>query len=61
MSGDLGEAVQMLAADNAKLCEIALKADELAYEVGRLLGTGTYSMMKLRKALDAYRVVRQGH
>lgn len=53
-------AAQMLAADNARLCEIALKADALALEVGRLLGTGTYSMAKIRRAFEAYTIVRNG-
>jgi hypothetical protein len=54
--GDLGAAVQMLAADNARLCDIALAADKLAEAVERSL----YLTLETKRALDAYKIVRQG-
>lgn len=58
MNGDLREAVQMLAADNARLCGIAEAADELAKVVERYARTGQRA--DLEHALDAYKIVRQG-
>jgi len=50
-------AAQTLAADNARLCAIALAADKLAEAVERELETGEHLA---QPALDAYKVVRQG-
>lgn len=65
--GDLRMAVTMLAGDNARLCEIGLAADALAAEVARLLEdedrVGAYIGRRLkivRRALEAYRITRQG-
>ncbi len=60
LSGDLGTAVQSLAADNARLCEILLAADKLVEEIEKKLRHGQ-DYIAIRKALDAYKVVRQGH
>lgn len=63
MNDDLKVAIQTLAADNARLCAIAKVADDLAEFLGWLdrgggLGLSTHT--RLRKALDAYKVVRNG-
>ncbi len=58
--GDLEAALQMLAADNARLCEIALAADALAEAIEMKLRAGQDGIA-IRKALAAYRVVRNGH
>ncbi len=57
--GDLGAAVQMLAADNARLCGIAIAADELVKVVERYARTGQRA--DLVRALDAYRTARNGN
>lgn len=62
--GDLGTAVQMLAADNARLCGIAMAAENLADAAARaLLATGydkQRAMAGLRAALDAFQQARAG-
>lgn len=62
MSGDDFDALQALAADNARLCEIALAADLLAEAVQRYAKDDgdrrSYRAMVV--ALEAYKVVRQG-
>ena len=64
MHGDLGAAVQMLAADNARLCDVGLAADELArvVEVIALRYRCTQPTMagQLQRALDAYKSIRNG-
>lgn len=55
--GDLRAAVQMLAADNARLCGIALAGDELA----KVLAAYRHSLPpRARQALDKYKIARQG-
>lgn len=56
MNGDLEEAVRMLAADNCRLIDIALAADKLADAVA----DAVLKTPAERRALDAYRVVRNG-
>lgn len=59
--GDLGNAVQMLAADNARMCEIVLAADALAEEIRRVLALHyDSSFPRIRAALDAYKSARNG-
>lgn len=66
MSGDDFSALQALAADNARLCEIVIKADELlkAAETHdasfRPEVTPSRERAGLKAALEAYKVVRQG-
>jgi hypothetical protein len=67
MNGDLREAVQMLAGDNARLCTITLAADELAREVEKMLEavkrTPEYTEWRcklVQSALDAFKIARQG-
>lgn len=67
MNGDLENAVSMLAADNARLCDIGIAADKLAEEVERLLEDedrgSPYLKWRLKilwRALEAYKVVRNG-
>lgn len=61
MSGDLEEAVRMLAADNARLCEILLAADALAETLERAQRNNPWREgSEMKRALDAYRVARQG-
>lgn len=48
-------AAQTLAADNARLCSIAIAADALAEAAAKS------SAPAIRDALDAYKVVRNGH
>ncbi len=57
--GDLGAAVQMLAADNARMCDILLAADKLADAIEKKLRVGQDGIA-IRAALAAYKVVRQG-
>lgn len=57
MRGDLHAAIQMLAADNSRLCEIAEAADKLA-EAIQQHGNRHFA---IKAALDAYRIIRQGH
>jgi hypothetical protein len=58
VSGDLEEAVKMLAADNARMCDILLAADKLAKTVEKYAKVGQRA--DLEHALDAYKIVRQG-
>lgn len=52
---------QFTAASNARLCEIALKADALAKAVESLVQDANRSLYtNLRKALDDYKIARQG-
>lgn len=61
MSGDLENAVQMLAADNARLCGIAMAADKLADEIERVLRLHyETSFPRIREALEAYKQSRTG-
>jgi hypothetical protein len=69
MSGDLENAVQMLAADNARMCDILIAADKLTAEVAKLLEStereSAYSVMQwraklVRAALDNYSQTRTG-
>lgn len=57
--GDLFAALQYLAADNVRLCDIAIAADKLAKAVERIL-VEEVSDPGLEAALDAYKVVRNG-
>lgn len=56
----LRSAVMMLAADNARLCSIAIAADKLATAVGKMTRTGSIHDAVLCAALDEYLIVRQG-
>lgn len=67
--GDLKAAVQMLAADNARMCDILIAADKLAEQLQRYVVACTtssrmvspdYSLQKLKAVLDAFNVVRNG-
>ncbi len=67
--GDLAAAVQMLAASNARLCDIAIAADKLAEQLRKYIAACTtpsrtvpqdYSLLPVRDLLDAYTVVRNG-
>lgn len=70
--GDLQEAVRMLAADNARMCDILLAADKLEAEIQRYftewrppigvdsLTFQTARARRVKDALDAFKVVRQG-
>lgn len=60
MSGDLRAAVTMLAGDNARMCDILLAADRLADEIEKKLHSGQ-DLIAIRRALESYKVVRQGH
>ncbi len=69
MSEDLREAVQMLAASNARMCDILIAADALAAQLERYIAACTtpsrerspdYSLPKLKRELEAYRIVRSG-
>lgn len=54
-------AAQTLAADNARLCAIALAADKLEQAVTSLVQDAHQSLYtNLRAALDAYKIARQG-
>ena len=55
MRGDLAAAVQMLAADNARMCDIVVAADRLAETLARMKLDAV-----LRCALDNYRATRNG-
>lgn len=63
--GDLWHATQMLAADNARLCGIVLEADKLVAAVERLKtaqsGEVAAAVAGIQRALDAYKVMKQGH
>lgn len=63
MSGDLENAVQTLAADNAKLCTIAIAADKLAEATKAFMGNRWNSAKgkAVLVALDAYNIARQGN
>lgn len=57
-----GHAMTMLAADNARLCDILLAADRLAEVLERAQKNNPWREgSEMKKALDAYRVVRDGH
>lgn len=63
MRGDLGSAVQMLAADNARLCEIGLAADKLAKAAKTLVTFGyrsKHARERFERALQDYEIARQG-
>lgn len=63
MRGDLGAAVQMLAADNARLCDIGIAADKLheaATRIAALYPDSPTVKRLLVPALAAYTIVRQG-
>lgn len=63
MRGDLQAAVQMLAADNARLCDIGIAADRLheaAERIATLYPDSPTVKRLLVPALDAYTIVRQG-
>lgn len=49
----------MLAADNARLCDIALAADKCIAFLEQH-GLTRYGSGKLRKLVDAYKIVRNG-
>ncbi len=57
--GDLREAVQMLAGDNARLCTIVIAADKLA-EVFERYQNGRAAIFHVEQALHAYKIARQG-
>ncbi len=58
-------ATQMLAGDNARLCGIVLAADKLVETVERLKtaqqGEVAAAFARIQRALDAYKVTKQGH
>lgn len=61
--GDLRAAVQMLAADNARFCDIALKADKLAEAALALIVfsyTSKHARERFERALQDYHIVRNG-
>jgi hypothetical protein len=61
VSGDLEAAVAMLAADNARLCDIALAADALEEAVTALVQDAHPSVYtNIRAALDKYKIVKAG-
>lgn len=67
MNGDLEEAIQILAADNARLCGILIAADALALELERMLESAERSPEfnrwrggLVQRALEAYKIVRSG-
>lgn len=61
MSGDLEKAVEMLAADNARLCDIALAADALVVAVTALVQDAHPSVYtNIRAALDKYKQTKAG-
>ncbi len=63
MNGDLENAIQVLAADNARLCEIGLAADAVvkaAEELMRASVGRVHFERGLKAALEAYKVVRNG-
>jgi hypothetical protein len=60
LSGDLEAAVAMLAADNARLCDIALAAEKIV-EYVKTIGLVKYAGHKrLGVLLDAYDLVKAG-
>lgn len=61
MTGDLERAVQMLAADNCRLIDIALAAEKLEEAVQALVQDAHQSVYtNLRAALDNYKLVKAG-
>lgn len=66
MNGDLREAVQTLAADNARLCGIAQAADQLVANLRRLIqaedrhGFRFLNKKEIEDCIIAYTVVRNG-
>lgn len=61
LRGDLEEAIRMLAADNARLCEIAMTADKLAGAVDAYRARGTaHNADAMIAALDAFKIARNG-
>ena len=51
----------MWAADNARLCEIAMAAEKLAEEIERVLSMHyDTSFPRIRAALDAFKQARSG-
>lgn len=60
MTGDLEEAVRMLAADNVRMCSIIEAADKLAEAVEAQPNAPVSPRKQLRDALDNYKIVRQG-
>lgn len=68
LNGDLEAAVQMLAADNAWLCDIALAADKMTSGIKDAeyrFACGEFCMRtllaRIDAAMDAFKVVRNGH
>lgn len=62
MSGDEFDALQALAADNARLCAIVIAAEKLAAEAARMTEDygDSIDSTGLKVALDAFKVKRQG-
>lgn len=64
MNGDLKAAIQILAADNARLLGIVQAADELLEASVRALGIFvppyTPALQSLKNAIDAYKIARNG-
>lgn len=59
MSGDLREAIQILAADNARMCTRLIAAEELAERLRRWLDShASVTVKQLEKALEAYEATR---
>ena len=58
-----GPESNLLAADNARMCEIVIAADKLARRLERLLDDGGLGVRtdEIIDALDAFKVVRNGH
>lgn len=71
VNGDLHEAVRMLAACNARLCDIALAADKIVEAFATvnekppkgvdLVGWVGVRMRRIHEAIAAYKVIRQGN
>ena len=59
LHGDLRAATTMLAADNARMCDIIMAADVLAKAAAMKLRTG-HGLIAIKNALEAYLIVRQG-
>lgn len=64
MSGDLQNAIAILAADNARLCDRLVAAEQVVEAARRVASTTGYdkfeALAKLRVALEAHEIVRQG-
>lgn len=69
MSGDLEEAVRMLAADNARMCDILLAAEKLAEQVGRYIKACStpsrtispdYSLARLEDSVRDFEIAKAG-